>query len=475
MKIRRSTSAAVAATALLASCAGAPPEPLSAPTAFVPPADVADAIRVHALRTGGTWRLLEELCTTAPTRLSGSPGAERAVAWSVEAMRAAGLENVRLEPCTVPYWERGDVGEVVVVEPVEARGERLAMLALGGSVATPSDGLEADVVLVQSFAELSERADEVRGKLVLHGRPMDPTVSPFEAYGGAVAQRSRGAVEAARAGAVGSLCRSLSLATDDVPHTGGMRYDDGVPRIPSAALSTLATDRIAGWLAEGRRVRLAWRQNPRWREPVPSFNVVGELVGREQPEEIIVLGGHLDSWDVGQGAHDDAAGCVQTLEAVRLLKELELRPRRTLRVVFFMNEENGLAGGRAYREQHADEMGQHVLAIESDRGAYTPRGFTTNANAAALSALRAAVAPLAAFGADRVLPGGGGADISPMGPDGVVLVGYLPDPQRYFDLHHTAADTLDRVHPRELELGTVAIATLAWAVAEAPSALPRNP
>ena len=443
-----------------------------------------DAVVDEALVRNESWEMLQELCAVAPGRLAGSPAAQAAVEWGRDAMLAAGLENVRLEPCTVPHWERGQPEELVIVAPPELAGERLSILALGGSVATPEEGLEAEVIEVRDFEELRRRAAEAEGRFVLFNRPMDDRRrDPFGAYGGAVDQRSRGAVEAARVGAVGALVRSMTQRRDDVPHTGALRYAPDVPPVPAVALSTDAADRLSALVArpEGAatgemgpplrlRLRLACRTLP----DAPSHNVVGELVGSERPEEVVLLGAHLDSWDVGQGAHDDGAGCVQVIEAAGLLRRLGLRPRRTVRVVLFMNEENGLAGARAYEAAHRGELGRHVLALESDRGGFTPRGFTTNANDAALSVLREAAAHLEEIGASLVLPGGGGADIGVLGPSGVVLCGYLPDAQRYFDVHHSARDVLEAVNPRELALGAAAIASLAFLVADLPQALPRN-
>jgi hypothetical protein len=328
--------------------------------------------------------------------------------------------------------------------------------------------------VVESFEELAARAAEAEGRIVLFNRPMQDTLTDtFQAYGGAVDQRGRGAVEAARVGAVAALVRSMTTRRDDNPHTGAMRYDPDVPRIPAAAVATNTADEIAGRIAAGETVRLRLRMSCRWLAPVESFNVVGELVGRELPDELVVIGGHLDAWDVGQGAHDDGAGCVQSIEALRLIHELDSTPRRTLRCVLFMNEENGLAGGRAYYAEHFAEMDRHVLAIESDRGGFTPRGFTAQVTPDALARLRGYVPLFASTGAEKIVAGGGGADIGPLAQSGVPLVGYLPDPQRYFDLHHSPADTLAQVNPRELQLGAGAIAALAWLVAEEPEPLPR--
>jgi len=447
-----------------------PAGPLPGPVARPPSGPVyLDALVAEGLADPRAMTSLAELCRLAPHRLSGSAGAARAVEWARTAMLAAGLENVRLEPVMVPRWERGPVEELVVVEPVDHAGERLAILALGGSVATPGAGIEAEVLAVQGFEELAARADEARGKLVLFARPMDPTLrDPFEAYGGAVRQRSRGAEEAEKVGALGALVRSMTLAADDLPHTGAMQYDDEAGRVPAAAVSVLAAERIAGWLARGERVRLRLTLACAWHEDVLSHNVVGEVVGRERPDEIVLVGGHLDAWDVGAGAHDDGAGCVHALEACRLILASSLgRPRRTIRCVFYMNEENGLRGGQAYREAHLAELDRHVLAIESDRGGFLPVGYTVEAGAE-VEAL------LAHLWGGPAVTRGSGADISPLAQDGVPLVGFYPDPQRYFDVHHAASDVLAAVHPRELQLGAISLASMAWLAAEYGGAWPRS-
>ncbi|MFN0243673.1 MAG: M20/M25/M40 family metallo-hydrolase [Planctomycetota bacterium] len=439
-----------------------------------PRADVVRRLAEEGLARGRAFEMLRELTRIAPLRLSGSDGAAAAVRWGEERLRAIGAQNVRLEPCTVPRWIRGDVEHLSVVEPADARDTPLPILALGGSVATPPGGVEAELVVVRRFEELVELGERARGKIVLFNRPMDPArLDPFEAYGGAVDQRSRGAVEAARAGAVGAIVRSMTLATDDYPHTGAMRYHDELARVPVAAVSTAGADRLAALAARGPvrvRLELACRRE----EDVPSFNVVGELVGREHPNEIVLISGHLDAWDVGEGAHDDGAGCVQVMEALRLLRELGLTPRRTIRVVLYMNEENGLQGGRAYARTHADELARHVLALESDRGGFAPRGFSVNDDGEVRRRLAEIVALCAPLGASELRRGEGGADISVLADSGVPLVEYLPDASRYFDFHHAQRDVLEAVHPRELELGAVCIAALAYAVADAEQPLPRT-
>ena len=422
------------------------------------PAAVVDRIVDELLTRGEAYSKLRALCATAPHRLSGSDGAQVAVEWARQTMVADGLENVRLEPCQVTHWERGKVEQLSVTSPPEHAGKLLPILALGGSVATSLVGVEGPLVVVESFEELRELGDAARGAIVLFNRPMEDRLdNTFKAYAGAVDQRVNGASEAARVGAVAAIVRSMTMARDDVPHTGGMRYSPDVHRIPTAAVSTNGADLLAALVEAGKEVRLKLRLDCRSLPPADSYNVVGELVGREKPEEVVVVAGHLDSWDVGEGAHGDGAGCVQAMEVLRVRKALDLRPRRTLRCVLYMNEENGLGGAQAYYADHKAEMDSHVLAIESDRGGFTPRGFAAAAVPEAMQRLRKYTGLLARTGVSFVIPGGGGADIGPMRASGVPLVGFVPDAQRYFDLHHSANDVLSAVHPRELHLGASAV------------------
>ena len=454
--------------------ADAPPAPVAASAADPRQATV-DRILAESLARGRAHAKLRALCAAAPERLSGSAGNAAAVEWAKAAMIADGLTEVRLEPVLVPCWVRGEKAELAVVGPEDATATSLPILALGGSVATPADGVRGELVAVESFDELRALGSAVAGKIVLFARPMDPAEpDPFAAYGKAVDQRSRGAVEAARQGAVAAIVRSMTQALDDVPHTGALRYADGVAPIPAAAVSTAGAERLVALLRAGRRPVLRLVLDCETRPDVASHNVIGEIRGTSLPEEVVLVGAHLDAWDVGTGAHDDGAGCVQAIEALRIVKALGIAPRRTLRAVLFTNEENGLRGGRAYRAAHAAEAARHVFALESDRGGFAPRGFATDANPRALEVLRGVVALFARSGATALLPGEGGADIGPLAADGVVLAELLPDAQRYFDVHHSARDTLELVHPRELELGAGLIAALVWAVADLETALPRN-
>ncbi|HVS17555.1 MAG TPA: M20/M25/M40 family metallo-hydrolase [Planctomycetota bacterium] len=463
-----------------AACSTPNSEPAPQPAAEAALADAfaarrpeIDAILAAALSEEEVYRSLERLVQAAPARLSGSPGYDRAVEWALAEMRVAGLANVAVEPCTAPHWERGALERL---SRVDAYGGEYAIVALGGSVGTPAGGIEAEVVRVANRTELARLGERAQGRFVFFDEPMDPTeTDPFAAYGRAVWQRSRGAIEAARLGGVGAIVRSMTLRRDDHPHTGAMRYDTSVPFVPSVAISTLGAEDLARRLAAGESVRLRLELDCRTLADAPSANVVGELVGRERPEEIVLVGAHLDAWDVGVGAHDDGAGCAQAIGAVRLLGELGWTPRRTIRVVLFANEENGLAGARAYAADHAHELANHVLALESDRGGFAPRGFDTDAEREGLEHLGAMAALLEPIGAERVVVGGGGADISTLAPSGVPLVGLMPESARYFDVHHAARDTLDQVSPRELQLGTAAMAALLWLVADDPVPFPRNP
>ena len=454
------------------------PAPAAAAPRSDPRQETVERILSESLVRGRAHELLQDLCVTAPKRLSCTSGNALAVEWARKKMEDLGFENVRLEEVTgVPCWQRGGTASLAVLEPADSRALHLPVLALGGSVGTGVDGVAGELVVVESFDELRALGDKARGSVVLFNRAMDPgLLDPFEAYGGAVDQRSRGAVAAARAGAVAAIVRSMTTRIDDHPHTGALRYQDGVERVPAAAVSTAGAERLAALARSGARPRLKLVLDCRLHADGTAQNVVGELVGSSAPEEVVLVGAHLDAWDVGQGAHDDGAGCAQTLEALRLLRSLELRPKRTLRAVLYANEESGLRGGVGYRERHLDALGKHVLAIESDRGGFTPRGFETDAGPDALALLRPISALFEPIGATVLREGGhGGADISPLAKDGVVLMGYLPDPQRYFDYHHCARDTVDAVHPRELELGAGVIAAMAWCVADLAQPLPRNP
>lgn len=420
----------------------------------------------EALGESRSFTMLEELCRKAPGRLSGTPAAAAAVEWARQTLIDVGADTVKLEPVTVAVWKRGKIEKLRVSEPAWAASEPLPILALGGSIGTPVGGITAEVIEVRSAEHLRSLGDTVKGKIVFFNQPFDRTlVQTGDGYGGAVRQRTRGAIDAAKAGGIAAIVRSVTPRLDDHPHTGAMGYEDGVTQVPAAAVSTLGAERIAKLLSKGKVV-LHLELDCRNAGRAPSFNVVADLTGREKPEEIIVIGGHLDSWDVNDGAHDDGAGVVHCIEALRLLKTLDLRPKRTIRVVLFMNEENGLEGAKAYFEAHKSEMDRHILALESDSGGFTPRGFRVDFSGDSMDVIKSFGEALSVIGADKVTGGGGGADISVMNQAGVPLMSFWPDGHRYFDLHHSVLDVIGAVHERELAAGSAAIAAMVWMIGE---------
>jgi carboxypeptidase Q len=424
--------------------------------------DAATRLINAALEDSAAYLRLAELVDRFGHRFSGSESLERAIDWILAEMKADGLENVRGEPVMVPRWVRGEESARLV----EPRSVELPMLGLGGSVATPGGGITAEVLIVSSFAELEQRADEAQGKIVLFD-------VPFTGYGQTVQYRTNGAVAAAQAGAVASLIRSVGPFSMNTPHTGMMRYQDGVERIPHAAITVEDAMMLHRLADRGERIVVHLEMSARTEADVPSRNVVAELRGTEFPDEVVVLGGHIDSWDVGQGAMDDGGGSVVAWEAVRLMKELGLRPRRTVRVVLWTNEENGLRGGTAYRDQHRAELDDHVLAMESDAGVFDPQGFGFTGSDEAYAIVREVGALLGPIGANMITRGGGGADIGPIMRLGVPGMGLRVDGERYFWYHHTDADTLDKLDPHEVALCTAAMAVMAYVVADLPQKLPR--
>lgn len=416
---------------------------------------------------GQAYAILEHLTDRVGPRLSGSPGAEEAVRWTLARFKADGLD-ARAEKVLVPHWVRGaETAEIVAPGP-----QRLVVTALGGSDPTPEEGLTAEVLEVAGLEELRALGEaKVRGRIVLFNRPM---TGP-ESYGAVSPLRTHGAAEAARLGAVASLVRSLGTYSMRIPHTGAMDYDPSAPRIPAAALTAEDADLVHRLLASGQTVRLRLRLTCRSLPDAESANVVADLAGREKPEEIVLVGAHLDSWDLGTGAIDDGAGVAIVMEALRLLKSLGLAPRRMVRGVLFMNEENGLRGGKAYAEAHRDELASHVAAIESDSGGARPLGFSVSAGPGGLGTVAEIARLVRSLGAVRVSAGGGGADISPLRAASVPLLGLEQDGTRYFDWHHTPADTLDKVDPVELAQNAAAMAVMAYVLADLPETLPRTP
>ncbi len=434
-----------------------------------PVEDPASRIIGAAIVESRAWDKLAYLSDHIGHRLSGSAALERAVAWTAEELRRDGIDRVWTEPVMVPHWQRGTAAAAIVAPLTH----EMPVLALGGSVATPEQGVTAEVIVVTDFEELDARAADVRGKIVLYNKPIQAGFGSEHGYGSAVGLRVHGASRAAKHGAVATLIRSLGTADYRLPHTGGMRYDAEQPKIPAAAIAAEDAGQIARLLEAGETVRVQLQLGSRWLPDAESANVLAEIPGRELPEEIVLIGAHLDTWDVGQGAHDDGAGCAIVMETMRLIKRLGLRPRRTIRAVLFTNEENGLRGGRDYAARHGQK--RHVAAIESDSGGFAPLGFGVSAGPGGVELVQRIAAPLAAVGADAVTPGGGGADISPLKQYGVPLMGLRQESRRYFDYHHTAADTLDKVSRSDLDRNVAALALMAWGLAEHESTLPRLP
>ena len=401
------------------------------------------AIYDQALVNGKAYDWLDHLSNQIGGRLSGSLQAEKAVNYTKEQLEKLGLDKVWLQPVMVPKWTRG-LPEYAYIETAPGLSSVTDVCALGGSVSTPAAGLKAEVIEVQGIEELEElgRA-KIQGKIVFFNRPMDPTnILTFKSYGGCVDQRYSGAKEAAKYGAVGVVVRSMNLRQDDLPHTGAMSYGDLPPRarIPACAISTNGASYLSSALKIKPDLKFYFKQNSRVHADVQSYNVIGEITGSVYPDRYIIVGGHLDSWDLGDGSHDDGAGCVQSMEVLRLFKEMDYRPRHSIRVVLFMNEENGLRGGNKYAEEAKLKQEQHVFALESDAGGFTPRGFSFDTDQANFDQIQGWKSLFSPYLIHYFEKGGGGADIGPLKDGQIVLAGLRPDSQRYFDHHHAAND-----------------------------------
>jgi carboxypeptidase Q len=432
--------------------------------AWLDPYRTAAAQLIHeSTRDDFAWRRLAELTDTFGHRLSGSDNLERAIAWAQETMKRDGLQNVRTEPVMVPRWVRGKESAQILSPPQH----EMAMLGLGGSVATPPGGIEAEVLTVASFDEVRSRAADARGRIVLFN-------APFTTYSDTVMYRTNGARVASQLGAVAVLVRGVGPVGLRTPHTGSVQYGQGISPIPAASISAEDADRIARLSAGGTKVRVRLAMDARTEPDVESANVVGEIRGRERPEEIVLLGGHLDSWDVGTGASDDGVGCIVTWEAARLMAKLGIKPRRTIRIVLWTNEENGLRGATAYAARHVAHASNHVFALESDSGVFEPASLGFSGSAQARSLVRDIGTLLTQLGLSDIVAGGGGADIGPIAQAGnAPMMAYLGNPTRYFAIHHTAADVVERITPQEVSKAAAAIAVMAYVIAEMPERLPR--
>ncbi len=430
-----------------------------------PHSEAAEKIKDRGLSDLTAFEMLKDLTTNVGHRLSGSAGYEKAVLWGKEQLESAGTDSVWLEPVMVPKWVRGPI-ERASAHYGNQKTE-LTICALGGSIGTGEKGIRAEVIEVHSFEEVSALGIRAKGKILFYNRPFDKTlVNTGEAYGGAVNQRGRGAIEAAKVGAIGVLVRSMTNAIDDEPHTGAMRYVDSIPKIPAAAISTIDAQLLSQLINQHRIVQVTMQLSAKTHPDVPSFNVIGEIRGSTYPNEIVLVGGHLDSWDKGTGAHDDGSGVVHSIEVIRILKALDLRPKRTIRAVLFANEENGTRGANAYSDRHQNKVDKHILAIESDAGGFLPRGFGVTADSLRFERIKSYSSLLSLTGTEKITKGGGGVDIDPLKKFGTVLIGLNPESQRYFDYHHSHHDTIDKVHPRELELGAIAMTILTWVISQ---------
>ena len=429
-----------------------------------PPADAMDRILDEVRVDDHPVDRLRELCDVIGPRLSGSENMDRGIAWAVEYLRAYGLDDVREEPVMVPHWERGkESAEVIEPWPMP-----LAMSGLGGSVGTPPGGIEADVMVVTDFDELEARADEARGRIVLFN-------PPWQGYGPTVQYRVRGADAAARHGAVACLIRSVTHADRGAPHTGVMRYagDDTIPRIPAAAITVADAARLERQHRRGLPVRVRLEMGAQWHPDVQQANVVADLIGREKPDEIVLVSGHFDSWDVGCGAHDDGAACIMAMEVARQLVKMDLRPRRTVRVVLWIDEEMTQTGAKAYMAAHADEIDKHVVAIESDSGCFAPAGWSVRGRDEALAEVSRLAAELESLGAGSARPGWAGVDVRPLNEAGVPGIGHRVHNEDYFLYHHSADDTFDKVDPEDLKANAAVLTALVWMLAEMEGELPR--
>jgi carboxypeptidase Q len=426
-----------------------------------------------ALTKGSCYENLRSLCKGVGHRLSGSPSAAKAVDWAYARFNGMALDRVEKQPCLVTHWERGKAESAWI----KSRSGKLKVpvLALGSSIATSKGGIDAPVIEVFSLEEVKALDPAVvKGKIVFYNRPMNPTdINTFTAYGGCVDQRGYGAVEAARKGALAVVVRSMNLRLDDYPHTGNMRYEDGVTKIPACAISTNGAEALHRLLRDDPSLSFHLEMGCKAFPDAPSYNVMGELKGSTYPDQVIVVGGHLDSWDVGEGAHDDGAGVVQSIEVLHLFQTIGYKPRYTIRAVAFMNEENGMKGALAYADSAAKKGERHYAALESDEGGFSPRGFNIDASDETLRFMRTYADLLAPYLLRQIEKGYGGVDIGPLRKQGTALFGYAPDTQRYFDFHHAATDVFEGVNKRELELGAASMAVLIYLIDQ--HGLPENP
>ena len=422
----------------------------------------------EALTNGKSYSNLDYLSNKIGGRLSGSPEAQKAVEWTYKAMKDAGADTVYLQECMVPHWVRGEKESAKIISLITGSSKEVPICALGGSIATPAKGITATVVEVKSFEELAKLGKEkVKGRIVFFNSPMDPTeIETFNAYGDAVMFRWAGASEASKYGAVAVVVRSCTLLQDDNPHTGVMGYKDSINKIPACAISTNGAKWLSDNLKTNKNLQFYLKMSCNTLPDEKSYNVVGEIFAAKKSNEYIVVGGHLDSWDTGQGANDDGAGVVQSIEAIRIFKALGIKPKCNIRAVAFMNEENGGRGGKKYADLAKLNNEKHLAAIESDAGSFSPRGFSSDVTPEVKDKLKSWQSLFEPYGIYRFDHNGSGADIAPLKNSGVPCFELLPDSQRYFDYHHAATDIFANINKRELELGGAAMTALIWMIAQ---------
>ncbi len=420
----------------------------------------------EALTGSKCYNWLDYLSNKIGGRLSGSPEAAQAVNYVNMELSRLSLDSVIMQEVMVPHWVRGEKEQGWMM--AEGKKTNLSICALGGSVATPKGGLQAEVIEVRDWEEMEKMGVErIKDKIVFMNHPMKPEfINTFEAYGEAAKYRWGTAMRAAKFGARGVIVRSMTLAMDDHPHTGAMGYEDTIPKIPACAISTMGAEFLSKSLRKNPALQVGFSMSPKMLEDTLSHNVIGELRGSTYPDEVIIVGGHLDAWDLGDGSHDDGAGVVQAMEVLRILKALHLQPKRTIRCVAFMNEENGGRGGKKYAEYAKSSGRKHIAAIESDAGGFSPRGFTFKGDTLMMKHVMSRKEKFFPYLLNVWRPGYGGADINHLEDQGTLLIGFSPDSQRYFDLHHASTDTFDKVNKRELELGAASMAALAWILSE---------
>jgi carboxypeptidase Q len=423
---------------------------------------LADDVLTHSTAYANLKVLTKEI----GGRLAGSPQMPKAEQWGLKALQAAGADTVYLQECMVPHWVRGDKEEARIISKRRDFVPPLQVLALGNSVASAPEGVTAPVLEVSSFSDLEDKKNDVKGKIVFYNYHFNPKfVKTFHAYGDAFMYRAAGASRAAKYGALAVIVRSMSHAANNLPHTGAMIYNDSFPKIPAVAIGLEDADRLSDRIKDDKDMKVYLHTSCHFLPDTFGHNVIAELKGSEFPNEFITVGGHLDSWDVNEGAHDDGAGCVQSIEVLRAFKALGIRPKRTLRVVLFANEENGTRGGRKYAETAKAAGERHIFALESDAGGFTPRGFSLSVSSEQRAKVKSWANLFLPYGVYDFEEEGGGTDVGPLNREMNTPIGELsPDSQRYFDIHHATSDVFEAVNKRELELGAFSMAALIYLI-----------